>query len=198
MNPNNPEHKQYNQQLILLILSDAQWHRNKELKEKTKLTPRTLSKHLNELEKELHWVERREDKESGEYPHPVLYRATDTILSYTIYMKSVFDSVDIIQAELQETKDPLQILEVIHKINEYYFTLILETIQKNKSASSKWLDSFMSLIYYSPYEIYTKEIIRAFTEAAQFGTQFNIDKLRQKHNIWDGIPNHTQTKQGHF
>jgi DNA-binding HxlR family transcriptional regulator len=198
MNPNNPKHKQYNQQLILLALSDGKWHRNKELKEETKLTPRTLSKHLNELEKELHWVERREDKESGEYPHPVLYRATDTILSYTIYMKSVFDSADIIQAELQETKDPLQILEEIHKINEYYFTLILETIQKNKSTSLKWLDPFMSLIFHSPYEIYTREIIRAFTEAAQFGTQFNIDELRQKHDIWNGIPDGTYTKQGHF
>ena len=83
---------------------------------------------------------------------------------------------------MKETKDPLQILKEYHKINEYYFTLILETIQNNKSMSLKWLDPFMSFVFYSPYEIYTKEIIRAFTEAVQFGTQFDIDKLRQNHS----------------
>jgi DNA-binding HxlR family transcriptional regulator len=182
MNPTNPKHKQYNQQLILLALIDGQWHRNKELKEKTKLTPRTLSKHLNELEKELHWIERRKDIESGEYPHPVLYRATPSTVSWTLYMKSVLDNADDIETIMKETKDPLQILKEYHKINEYYFTLILETIQNNKSISLKWLDPFMSFVFYSPYEIYTKEIIRAFTEAVQFGTQFDIDKLRQNHS----------------
>jgi DNA-binding transcriptional ArsR family regulator len=158
-----------------------------ELKEETKLTPRTLSKHLKELEKELNWIERKEDTESGEYPHPVLYRATRSTVLWTIYMKSVFDNADDIEEELKKNRDPLQILEEFHKINMYYFTLTLETIQKNKSKSFKWLDSFLGFAFYSPYEIYTKEIIRAFTKAARFGTQFDIDKLRQKHDVWDGI-----------
>jgi DNA-binding HxlR family transcriptional regulator len=186
MNPNNPKQKQYNQQLVLLALIDGQWHRNKELKEKTKLTARTLSKHLNELEKEFRWIERKEDTESGEYPHPVLYRATDSAVSWTHYMKLVFDNADDIEADLKKAKDPLRILEELHEVNEYYFTLLLETIQEEKTASLKWLDSFMSFIFYSPYEIYTKEIVRAFTEDVRFGEQFNIDKLRQRHNVWDG------------
>ena len=59
-------------QQILSILSDGQWHRHKEILEKTKLSPTTLSKHLKELEKGI--VEKRIDIESGEYPYPVYYR----------------------------------------------------------------------------------------------------------------------------
>jgi hypothetical protein len=101
-------------------------------------------------------------------------------------MKLVFDNADDIEADLKKAKDPLRILEELHEVNEYYFTLLLETIQEEKTASLKWLDSFMSFIFYSPYEIYTKEIVRAFTEDVRFGEQFNIDKLRQRHNVWDG------------
>ena len=187
MNPNNPIHKQYHQQRILIALSDGQWHRNKELKDKTKLTPRTLSKHLNELEKELHWIERREDTESGEYPHPVLYKATHSIASCGRYIKTIIDNADEIETDLTETKDPLQLLKEFHEINLYYFTLILEKIQESKSKNLKELDSIMKFVYYSPYEIYTKQIITAFTKAVQFGERFDINQLRQKHSIWNGI-----------
>lgn len=187
MNPKNPINKQYHQQLILIALSDGQWHRNMELKEKTKLTPRTLSKHLNELEKELDWIERREDTESGEYPHPVLYRANRSTVAYAIYMKSVFDNADDIETVLKETRDPLQILAELQKVNLYYFTLILESIQESKYKTLKELDSITSLFLYSPYEIYAKQIIAAFTKAVQFGERFDINQLRRNHDVWDGV-----------
>ncbi|MEM3640702.1 MAG: ArsR family transcriptional regulator [Candidatus Bathyarchaeia archaeon] len=61
-----------NRKLILSILLDGQWHRHREIWEKTKLSPTTLSKHLKELEKGI--IERKIDTESGEYPPPVYYR----------------------------------------------------------------------------------------------------------------------------
>ena len=184
MNPNNPIHKQYHQQRILIALSDGQWHRNKELKEKTQLTPRTLSKHLSELEKELHWIDRIEDTESGEYPHPVLYKATRSIAAYGRFIKTIFDNADEIETQLKEAKDPLQVLAELNKINEWHFTLILESIQESKHKNLKQLDSITRLFLYSPYEIYTKQIIKAFTKAVQFGVKFDINQLRQNHGVW--------------
>ena len=64
------------------------------------------TKHLDELEKDLNWIERREDTESGKYPYPVLYKATRSTASYGIYIKTVFDNADQIEEELKETKDP--------------------------------------------------------------------------------------------
>ena len=190
MNPNNASYKQYNQHLILMALSDGQWHRNKELKEETKLTPRTLSKHLKELEKELGWIERIEDKESGEYPHPILYRIERSMLSITIFIKSVYDNADDIERELRETKDPLRILVEFHKLNLYYFTLLLESIQENKCMSQKVIDALMDFSIYAPYENYANSLMKAFADAVRFGAQFDINQLRQIHGVWDGTPKH--------
>lgn len=184
LNPSNSSYKQYNQQLILMALLDGQWHRNMELKKETKLSPRTLSKHLDEMEKELHWIERKEDTESGKYPHPVLYRASHSTVSYATYMKSVFDNADEIETRLKETKDPLQILDDSHKINQYYFTLFLEEIQKKPHMAQKQLDYMTSLFLHSPYEIYTKNLITAIAKAVEFGTRFDINQLKQYHHVW--------------
>jgi DNA-binding Lrp family transcriptional regulator len=66
-----------NQKLILSILSDGKWHRHREILEKTKLSPTTLSKHLKELEKGI--VQKRIDLQSGEYPYPVYYRLNQSL-----------------------------------------------------------------------------------------------------------------------
>jgi DNA-binding HxlR family transcriptional regulator len=167
-----------------MALLDGQWHRNMELKKETKLSPRTLSKHLNELEKELHWIERIEDMESGEYPHPVLYRATHSTVSYATYIKSVIYNADEMETRLKETEDPLEILDDFHKINQYYFTLFLEEIQESKHMAQKQLDFIANLFLYSPYEIYTKNLITAIAKAVQFGTRFDINQLKQYHHVW--------------
>lgn len=187
MNPNNPINKQYNQQLILLALSDGQWHRNMELKEKTKLSPRTLSKHLHELEKELHWIERKEDTQSGEYPHPVLYKATDTTIKYVALMKTTFEYADNIETMLKETKDPFPILDDILRVSKIYFIQILAGIQY-KMMTWKQIDYATSLFLHSPYEIYTTTLIEAVTKAMQSGTHFDIidrayNQLLQNHDV---------------
>jgi len=64
---------------ILNVLSDGKWHRYQEIKEATKLSTATLSKHLKRLEKGL--VEKRIDLQSGEYPYPVYYRLKENVSS---------------------------------------------------------------------------------------------------------------------
>lgn len=154
-----------------------------ELIAETKLTPRTLSKHLDELEEELHWIEKKKDTESGKYPHPVLYKAKDLTVKYITYIKSVYHNADKIETDLKETKDPLRILDELHKINQYYFALTLIEIQKNKHMTQKHIDSIASFFLFSPYEIYAKNLITAFAKAVQFGAQFDINQLRQNHDV---------------
>jgi DNA-binding HxlR family transcriptional regulator len=185
MNPYNSDYKLHNQQIILLALVDGQWHRNMDLKEETKLTPRTLSKHLKELTNELHWIERKEDTESGEYPHPVLYRATEESILYTTYLMITLNNANKMEKRLKEIKDPLQILDEIHKLNELYFTSILENIQNSKYKTLKQSDSITGLFLHSPYNLYIRSLLKAFTKAVQFGAHFDFDKLRQKHEVWD-------------
>ena len=188
MNSHNANYTRYSQNLILIALSDGQWHRIKELKEKIKLSPRTLYKRLNELEKELNWIERKEDTENGEYPYPVLYRATESILSIAILIKTVHYNADNIERDLKENKDPLQILERLHKLNLYYFTLLLETIQEDKCMPQKHIDAMANLTIYDPYKIYVSNLIAAFAKNVRFGAQFDINQLRQKHGVFDGNP----------
>jgi DNA-binding HxlR family transcriptional regulator len=190
MNSHNANYTRYSQNLILIALSDGQWHRIKELKEKIKLSPRTLYKRLNELEKELNWIERKEDMESGEYPYPVLYRATESILSIAILIKTVHYNANNIDENLKKTKDPLQILRRLHKLNLYYFTLLLETIQKDKYMSQKHIDAMTNLTIYDPYKIYVNNIVASFAKNVRFGAHFDINQLRQKHGVSDGKIDH--------
>ena len=190
MNSHNANYTRYSQNLILVALSDGQWHRIKELKGKIKLSPRTLYKRLNELEKELKWIERKEDTESGEYPYPVLYRATEMILSIAIFIKTVHHNADNIENDLKENKDPLQILERLHKLNIYYFTLLLETIQEDKCMPQKHIDAMTNLTIYDPYKIYVSNLIAAFAKNVRFGAQFDINQLRRKHGVSEGKPDH--------
>lgn len=174
MNPDNPKYKQLNSQKVLFALIDGQWHRNKELKERTKLTARTLSKHLGELEKNLHWVERKEDTESGEYPHPVLYKATNAAIPFIKYMDIVFQNADTIEKEIDEVTDPLKVLRKIHKGEEYYLYLTILEIATFKYMTKEQLDGFLDFTFYRPHQIYIEALIGAITKAAQFGATFEI------------------------
>ena len=177
VNPNNSNYKQHNQQLILIALSDGQWHRNMELKEKTKLTARTLSKHLDELEEELHWIEKKTDTESGKYPHPVLYKANPTTIKYTKFVMLIHEYADKIETTLKETRDPFLMLDDFHMLNQLAFTLILIAIQTDKYMTWKQIDYATSLFLFSPYEIYTQNLITAITEAIHLGARFDVKQL---------------------
>jgi DNA-binding transcriptional ArsR family regulator len=144
-----------------------------ELIEKTKLTPRTLSKHLRELERERRWIERREDTESGEYPHPVLYKATDITVRYMKLVKVTSEYAENIETMLKETKDPFPILDEILSISKEYFIMILAGIQYKKTMPWKNIDYMTSLLLHSTFECYTTSLIAAVTKAMQSGTHFD-------------------------
>jgi DNA-binding transcriptional ArsR family regulator len=65
------------EQKIRDVLADGQWHRARELEQKTQLSPSTLSKHLKRNLKIT--VERKVDYKGREYPRPVYYRLNLTI-----------------------------------------------------------------------------------------------------------------------
>jgi DNA-binding transcriptional ArsR family regulator len=186
MNPKNSRYKQYNRQLLLMALSDGDWHRNMELKKETDLSQRTLSKHLDELEKE-NWIERKEDRISGLYPYPVLYRANSNGAVFGLFIKMVFDNEKRIEAYLKEGKDPIELFQEFQSMNVYFFTLILEQIQNSDFKVLEPIDLVLEFSILGPYEFYTKSLIEAFTKSVQFGARYDINQLRKKYNIWNGI-----------
>ena len=100
-----------------------------ELEEKTKLSSRTLAKHLNEMT-EIQAIERKTDVESGKYPVPVLYRTTPELQEFINANKLRTMVTDGIEPMLDETKDPLFVLDIFHITNQTFFLLLLEKIQK--------------------------------------------------------------------
>jgi DNA-binding HxlR family transcriptional regulator len=188
MNPKNPQTEQYNQELILFALLDGQWHRNMELIEKTKLTPRTLSKHLRKLERQLQWIQRKEDTESGAYPHPVLYKAKDITIKYTKVLKTTYDYADNMETMLKQTKDPFPILDEILSISKEHFIMILAGIQYNKQMPWKDIDYMTSLLLHSTFKCYTTALIEATTKAMQSGTHFDTISQWYEEAIKDSKP----------
>lgn len=148
------------QRVIFKALYDGQWHRNMELKDKTKLSSRTLNKHLNQLI-EMCLIEKMVDTESGKYPVPVLYKAKPALLAY---MKSNLlreDFSEKVDAMLAETKDPLVILEVIHDFSQRSFMHILEQIKLNKNIMDEQIDFLEEVFLWSSYKSFTFDLIEA-------------------------------------
>ena len=92
-------------QTIVRILSDGKWHRYQELKQTSKLSSATLSKHLKELEEGI--VEKKMLLESGEYPYPVVYKIKE---KNQAPIKKIVDSVGYeIFTVIRFTRDGLKL-----------------------------------------------------------------------------------------
>jgi DNA-binding MarR family transcriptional regulator len=151
---------------IFKALYDGQWHRNMELREKTKLSSRTLTKHLDRLIKSC-LVERKTDNESGKYPIPVLYRAESELLAY---MKSSLlreDFAENVNAMLKETNDPLKILEIIHDYSQLAFLHILEQMKRKKDISDEEIEFLEEIFLWSNYKSFTFELVEATRRIAE-------------------------------
>jgi DNA-binding transcriptional ArsR family regulator len=127
----NTEKEYYARRSIFKALSDKQWHRNMELKATTKLSSRTLAKHLDKMV-EQKMIEKKTDIESGKYPHPVLYKALPGTIDYIRFSMFREEFSKNIDAILKETKDPLLILDTIHNWYQLIFLKILEGMQEKK------------------------------------------------------------------
>jgi DNA-binding HxlR family transcriptional regulator len=145
---------------ILKALSDGQWHRNMELKEKTRLSSRTLAKRLNEMT-ELQIIEKQTDIESKKYPVPVLYKATPTILMYTTARIARDEIANRIEPALDQSKDPLAVLEAIHTSSKLYFLDLLTIIKENKKITDKQIHFYEECFLWTPYKQYTSRLIQA-------------------------------------
>lgn len=131
-----------------------------QLKEKTKLSSRTLAKHLNQMTN-LQIIERKTDVESGKYPIPVLYKASPKL---TIYMKSGISREEIANrmiSALNETKDPLIILEEIHASSQECFIELLTAIQQNKIITNEEINFFAEYFLWANYKQYISKLLEA-------------------------------------
>jgi hypothetical protein len=151
---------------IFKALYDGQWHRNMELREKTKLSSRTLTKHLDQLIKSC-LVERKVDNESGKYPVPVLYRAEPELLAHTKSSLLREDFAENVYAMLKETNDPLMILEVIHDYSQLTFLHILEQVKLKKDISDEEIEFLEEIFLWSNYKSFTFELVEATRRIAE-------------------------------
>jgi len=161
------------QRSILKALSDGQWHRNMELKETSKLSSRTLAKHLDMLQKARVIVKKR-DVESGKYPVPVFYKAQDILL---IYMRSSLlreEFSNKVDAMTEETRDPLMILDVIHDFSQLAFIRILRQIQEDKKITWEQRNFLEEFFLWSNYKYFTMELIEA---SMRIVDKIDIDQL---------------------
>jgi DNA-binding HxlR family transcriptional regulator len=144
----------------LKTLSDGEWHRNMELKEKTKLSSRTLAKHLNQMANR-QIIEKKTDVESGKCPVPVLYRSTPEL---TTYVKASITREEVateLEPALNESKDPLILLEAIHASSQVYFLELLTQIQQNKIVTNEQINFFAECFLWANYKQYTSKLIEA-------------------------------------
>jgi DNA-binding MarR family transcriptional regulator len=142
-------------------LSDGKWHRTKNLIKTTKLTAKTLHKHLKLMLKNT-TITRKRDVESGRYPIPVLYRAHPELLEHLELrrMRKYFSSN--IDATLKEANnDPLLILDSIHAWSQIMFLRMLEQIQKDKKMPMKEFYDRIELYLWINYEYFTENLLLA-------------------------------------
>jgi hypothetical protein len=130
-----------------------------ELIKETKLSSRTVNKHLEQL---IHaqLIEKRSDIQNGKYA--VLFRVKPELMHYVkngILRRRIADDMENL---LSETKgDPLPILELIHENNQLYFLDLLERIQRNKNMPDEQIQYFTDIFLLAPYRQWTTKLIEA-------------------------------------
>ena len=158
---------------ILKALSDGRWHRNMELKKETKLSSRTLAKHLKKLES-LKLIDRHEDDESGKYPIPVLYQATTDLIEFARTIRFVEETRNLIESALMESKDPLWLLEGIHAYSQVSFIQILNELKEKRNMSKDELEYIEQLYLQTPYTFLMNSLIKASRKIID---EIDFDKL---------------------
>jgi hypothetical protein len=129
-----------------------------ELKEETKLSSRTLTKHLNQLVN-IEIIEKKSDIMNGKYS--VLFKAKPDLITY---MKSkILEAKEIstLEPALNKTKDPLRILELIHLRSQVYFLDLLAEIQRNKNITDEEICLRAEYFLWSNYKESTFRLIEA-------------------------------------
>jgi len=157
-----------------------------ELKEKTKLSSRTLTKHLNQMTN-LRIIEKKTDVESGKYPVPVLYKAKPNLVTYVKASMARREAANLFEPALNETKDPLMILDGIHVSSQLYFIDILQRIQEHKNMTNEEIYFFEEIFLWANYKQYTSKLIQASRKIINDLniTQLLIDQAKRQIIIYE-------------
>lgn len=143
---------------IFMVLSDGKPHRIKELK--TVVSSRTLygEKFLKTFEG---FIERREDKESGEYPYPVYYRANPTLMSVFTQSNKIGLAWKKIEKQFLETKNFVSALEQINEETNRYMLIALSNFKRQNIdvTDPKIVRLFLDAFVWQGYEILTWRLI---------------------------------------
>jgi len=144
-----------------------------ELKEKTQLSSRTLAKHLSQMTN-LRYVEKKTDVESGKYPYPVFYKV-DPDVNSSIKTNIVREEIaNGLEPALNESKDPLFLLDGIHANSQLYFIDLLRRIQQDKNATNEDIYFWAEYFLWSAYKQYTYKLIQA---SRKIINDLNINQL---------------------
>lgn len=129
-----------------------------ELKEKTKLSSRTLAKHLDKMTN-MKNVEKKVDVESGNYPYPVYYKAQPEFITYIKANMARQENASTFEQLLNEKKDPLLVLEIIHTFSRLWFIQLLKRIQQNKKMTNEEIYFFGECFLWTNYKQYVSKLI---------------------------------------
>jgi DNA-binding HxlR family transcriptional regulator len=159
---------------ILRVLIDEKEHRYKEIKEKGKLNDFTLSKHLNRL-KNMRFVTRRIDTESGKYPPPVYYKI-NPIFKLVLHR---YVAVEVAWKELEEnflkTKDLWFAIEAINTICNGLFLTMISALKHNKDFRDEEVDYlWLKLFVCETYETLMWRLLKA---SAKIVDDIDFEKL---------------------
>jgi len=173
---------------ILKALSDGQWHRYMELKQKTELSSRTLTKHLDYMKK-TQIIERKEDIESKKYPVPVLYKATPELTTYIKASIAREKFANGLEPALNDCKDPLFLLDGIHAASQLGFIDLLTHIQQNNIDTDDKINFFLECFLWANYEQFTHKLIDASRKIINDLniTQLRIDQAKRMITIYKTI-----------
>jgi hypothetical protein len=141
-----------------MVLSDAQWHRNMELIRETKLSSRTLGKHLDTLTNG-QFIEKKTDVINGK--HAVLFKAKPDFITYIKLLMLKAKEINSLEPALARTKDPLRILDMIHFRNQVYFLDLLTHIQQHKNITDEEIDLRAEYFLWSIFKESTSRLIEA-------------------------------------
>ena len=144
-----------------------------ELEEKTRLSSRTLAKHLTEMT-DSRIIERMRDIRSGKYPVPILYKAVPEVADYVRTLILQEEAANHLVLALDETKDPLAILDAIHATSQIFFLDIINEIQQDKNISEEKINIFADTFILRPYREYTLKLIKASQKMID---EFNVNQL---------------------
>ena len=157
-----------------------------ELKERTGLSSRTLAKHLNHMTN-IQIMERKRDIESGKYPVPVLYKATPELTTYVKASMARKEIAKGLEPALNESKDPLLLLDVIHVSSQLYFIELLTQIQQNNIVTNEQINFFAECFLWANYKQFTYKLIQASRKIINDLniTQLLIDQAERQITIYE-------------